>query len=359
MTTRLDSPYTLSGLSLRNRTVMAPMTRSRALGNVPNALMAQYYGQRAGAGLIVTEGVSPSPNGLGYARIPGLFNAEQALGWAAVAEAVHAGGARLSVQLMHSGRIGHPANLPAGAELLGPSPIAAAGQIWTDTQGMQDHPAPREMTADDIARTRDEYVASARLAREAGIDLVEVHAANGYLPNQFINPKSNQRTDAYGGSAENRRRFLLEVVDATAAAIGAGRVGVRLSPFNAFNDLEAGYAGETEEFLALVAELGRCGLAYLSLINPPGRLPEGVLQAVRAAFPGTLILNGDYDAARAEADLASGLADLVAFGRPFVANPDLPRRLATGQPLADLQADKLYSAGPEGYTDYPALSRAA
>ena len=357
MTTIFD-PITLGDLELSNRIIMAPLTRCRAdAGRVPNALMAEYYGQRAGAGLIITEGVSPSPNGLGYSRIPGIFTTEQARGWAEVVKAAHAGGARISVQLMHSGRIGHPVNLPAGAELLGPSAIAAAGQIWTDAQGMQDHPVPRAMTADDIAATRDEYVRAALLAREAGFDFVEVHAANGYLPGQFLNPKSNQRDDAWGGSAENRRRFLLELVDAVAAAIGARHVGVRVSPFNGFNDLAANYPGEREEYLALVDELGRRGLAYLSLIAPPATVPAEIVDETRRRFTGTLVLAGDYDAARAEADLAAGRADLVAFGRPFVANPDLPARLAKGAPLAALDPATLYSAGSEGYTDYPALDR--
>lgn len=355
----LTAPTALAGLSLRNHIVMAPMTRSRAPGNVPNALMATYYGQRASAGLVITEGTSPSPNGLGYSRIPGLFNAEQARGWAAVAKAVHGGGGRISIQLMHSGRIGHPANLPEGAELLGPSAIAAAGQIWTDTQGMQDHPVPREMSEADIAATRDEYVRAALLAREAGIDFVEVHAANGYLPGQFLNPRSNQRSDAYGGSGENRRRFLLELVDAVVAAIGAGHVGVRVSPFNAFNDLAANFDGEREEYLALVDALAERGLAYLSLIATPGAVPDEVVDETRRRFPGTLILAGDYDATRAETDLAAGRADLIAFGRPFIANPDLPARLAAKAPLADMQADKLYTPGPEGYSDYPALSESA
>ncbi|HEX5692994.1 MAG TPA: alkene reductase [Arenimonas sp.] len=355
----LHAPTALSGLSLRNHIVMAPMTRSRAPGNVPGELMATYYRQRASAGLVITEGTSPSPNGLGYSRIPGLFNAEQARGWAAVAQAVHREGGRISIQLMHSGRIGHPANLPEGAELLGPSAIAAAGQIWTDTQGMQDHPVPRAMSAADIQATRDEYVRAAILAREAGIDFVEVHAANGYLPGQFLNPRSNQREDGYGGSAENRRRFLLELVDAVVAAIGAAHVGVRVSPFNGFNDLAANYEGEREEYLALVDALAERGLAYLSLIAAPGAVPDDVVDETRRRFAGSLILAGDYDATRAETDLVAGRADLIAFGRPFIANPDLPARMAAGAPLADMQADKLYTPGPEGYADYPALSETA
>lgn len=356
---KLHSPATLAGVSLQNHVVMAPMTRSRAPGNQPNALMATYYGQRAGAGLIVTEGTSPSPEGLGYSRIPALYTAEHAHGWAGVAKAVHARGGRLSIQLMHSGRIGHPANLPEGAEVLGPSAIAAAGQIWTDAQGMQDHPVPRAMAVADIVRTRDDYVRAAKLAREAGIDFVEVHAANGYLPGQFLNPRSNQRTDEYGGSAENRRRFLLGLVDGVVAAIGAGRVGVRVSPFNPFNDLAAGYEGEREEYLALVDELARRGIAYLHLIAAPGALPEGLVEETRQRFTNTLILAGDYDATRAEADLAAGRADLVAFGRPFIANPDLPARLAEGAPLAAPKPETFYTPGPEGYTDYPAHGEAS
>lgn len=354
----LFQPAKLGPLSLQNRIVMAPMTRSRAPGNLPNALMADYYGQRSGAGLIVTEGTSPSPEGLGYARIPGLFNNAQAAGLRAIAAAAHAGGSKLFVQLMHTGRVAHPLNLPAGAAVLAPSAIAAAGQIWTDQAGMQPHAAPRAMDAADLARVREDFVHAARLAAGAGVDGVELHAANGYLLNQFLNPRSNRREDAYGGSPENRRRYLLEVVDAVIAATSAGRVGVRLSPFNAFNDLEANYVGEEEELLALVAELAQRGIAYLHLIATPGSVPVATVQAVRAVFPGTLILAGDFDRVRAEAALASGLADLVAFGRPFVANPDLPYRLAEGLPLAALDPATLYTPGAAGYNDYPAIEAA-
>lgn len=352
----LFQPATLGALTLKNRIVMAPMTRSRAPGNVPNALMADYYGQRASAGLIVTEGTATAPEGLGYARIPGLFNAEQAAGWRAVAEAAHAGGAKVFVQLMHTGRIGHPLNLPEGGELIAPSAIAAAGQIWTDAGGMQAHPVPKAMAADDLVRTRDSYANAAKLARSAGIEGVELHAANGYLLGQFLNPRSNQRSDHYGGSAENRQRFVLEVVDATIAAIGAERVGIRLSPFNPFNDLAANYPGEEAEFLALVTALATRKLAYLHLIATPGAVPDSTVAAVRAAFPGTLILAGNFDRARAQAVLDSGLADLVAFGRPFIANPDLPHRLQTQKPLAEMDAGTLYSPGAAGYNDYPALA---
>ena len=352
--TLLHRPYDRAGLTLRNRIAMAPMTRSRAIGNVPNALMADYYRQRAGAGLVITEGTAPSPEALGYARIPGLFDEAQRAGWAAIAQAVHAGGARLFVQLMHAGRIGHPDNLPAGATLLGPSAVAAAGTIWTDANGPQPHPVPKAMDADDIARVRGAFADSAVLARAAGADGVELHAANGYLLAQFLNPRSNVRTDGYGGSAGNRRRFVLETVDATVGAIGAARVGIRLSPFNPYNDLEAGYDGERDEFLALVDALATRGLAYLHLGG--GTVDDALLAEVRARWTGTLIVNGGYDAARAEAVLEGGLADLVAFGAPFIANPDLPDRLRLGLPLAAPDPATFFSADARGYTDWPAAA---
>ena len=352
--TLLHRPYDRAGLTLRNRIAMAPMTRSRAIGNVPNALMADYYRQRAGAGLVITEGTAPSPEALGYARIPGLFDEAQRAGWAAIADAVHAGGARLFVQLMHAGRIGHPDNLPRGATLLAPSAVAAAGTIWTDANGPQPHPVPKAMDADDIARVRGAFADSAVLARAAGADGVELHAANGYLLAQFLNPRSNVRTDGYGGSAGNRRRFVLETVDATVGAIGAARVGIRLSPFNPYNDLEAGYDGERDEFLALVDALATRGLAYLHLGG--GTVDDALLAEVRARWTGTLIVNGGYDAARAEAVLEGGLADLVAFGAPFIANPDLPDRLRLGLPLAAPDPATFFSADARGYTDWPAAA---
>ena len=352
-TSALFLPTAPGPLSLRNRIAMAPMTRSRAHGNQPNDLMRDYYGQRAGAGLIISEGTSPSPEGLGYARIPGLFTQAQADGWRDIAQAAHAGGARLVVQLMHSGRVGSALNLPDGFGLLAPSAVAAAGQVWTDSAGMVDNGAPAAMDEADLARVRDDFVQSAQLAVAAGVDGIELHAANGYLLAQFLNPRSNLRTDRYGGSAENRRRFLLEVVDAVSAAIGAARVAVRLSPFNAFNDLEVGFPGELAETLELIAELSRRGLGYLNLIvtaEAPAELPA----AARAAFPGTLVRAGDFDRERAEAALDAGLADVIAFGRPFIGNPDLPVRLLHGLPLAAFDPATLYSVGAEGYSDYPA-----
>jgi N-ethylmaleimide reductase len=356
MTNGLFAPTAPGPLALRNRIAMAPMTRSRALGNVPNALMADYYRQRNGAGLIITEGTSPSPEGLGYPRIPGLFNAEQAAGWADVIKAGKENGARFVIQLMHTGRIGHGANLPAGEQLLAPSAIAAAGQIWTDSQGMQDHPVPKAMDEADIARVQADFVKAAQLAIEAGADGVEIHGANGYLPNQFLNPKSNTREDRYGGNVENRQRFLLEVVDKVIAAIGKERVGVRISPFNTYNDLAAGYPNEADDYALLAKQLAARDIGYLHLITTPSAVPEATVKAVRAAFPGTLVLAADFDAAKAETALALGLADVVAFGRPFIGNPDLPERLRLELPLAGFDGSKLFSAGPDGYNDYPAWS---
>ncbi len=356
MTQRLFTPYSLGPITLKNRIVMAPLTRSRALGNQPNDLMRAYYTQRAGAGLVIAEGTATSPEGLGYARIPGLFTNEQARGWGDIARAVQAQGSHFFVQLMHTGRIGHPANLPAGAEMIAPSAIVAAGKMWTDSAGMQPHPAPKAASADDLVRLRNDHVRSAELAVANGVDGVELHAANGYLLGQFLNPRSNQRSDAYGGSAAHRLRFVLEVVDATIAAIGKARVGIRLSPFNSFNDLESGFEGEREQFLALVGELAKREIGYVHLAG--GSVTGDLLKETRAIFPGTIILNGDYDAVRAEADLAAGRGDLVAFGRHFISNPDLPERLRTGAPIVELDADTLYTPGAAGYTDYSRLDEA-
>ena len=354
MTNGLFDPTAPGPLGLRNRIAMGPMTRTRAPGNVPNALMADYYRQRNSAGLIITEGTSPSPEGLGYTRIPGLFNQAQADGWARIAEAAHEGGAKLVIQLMHTGRVAAFDNLPEGRQAIAPSAIQAAGQIWSDGRlAMVDHDLPKAMDEADIARVQNDFANTAKLAVAAGVDGVEIHAANGYLPNQFLNPKANARTDRYGGNAENRQRFLLEIVDKTIAAIGAERVGVRISPFNSFNDLAANYPNEAEDTLQLVRELNTRRIGYLHLIATPGGVPDAFVDAVRAAFNGTLILAGGFDRARAEAELAAGRADIVAFARPFVANPDLPERLRLDRPLAAFDANLLYAPGPEGYNDYP------
>lgn len=360
MAKKLFEPAHLGNLTLTNRVVMAPMTRSRALGNVPNAMMATYYAQRAGAGLIITEGTSPSPNGLGYARIPGLYSPEQIAGWRLTTDAVHARQGKIFVQLMHTGRIAHPANLPEGAEIVGPSAVTAAGQMWTDSEGMQPHPAPRALTTAEVKATIQEYVQAAKNAIDAGFDGIELHGANGYLIEQFLHPVANQRTDEYGGSVENRSRFLLEIAAETAAAIGADKVGIRLSPYGINGDMPP-YDAIHDTYFYLAQQLHQIGLVYLHLVDHSGMgapvVPPAVVDAIREQFKGTLILSGSYDAARAEVALESGLADLIAFGRPFIANPDLVERLRTNAPLAQPDPATFYAPGPngfeQGYIDYP------
>lgn len=353
--TILFTPLELGPLHLPNRIVMAPLTRCRALGNVPNDLMARYYALRAEAGLIISEGTSPSPNGLGYARIPGLYSDAQIAGWRKVTDAVHQAGGRIFVQLMHCGRVAHPANLPAGARILAPSPLAAPGEMWTDSQGMQPHPVPTEMSEEDIATAIAEYAAACRNAIAAGFDGVELHGANGYLIDQFLNTGSNHRTDRWGGSIDNRIRFAVEVARAAAGAIGADRVGMRISPYGVFN----GMAPDAEMdalYLRLIEVLNDIGLVYIHVVDhssmgaPP--VSEDLKAQLRAAFRGKYILSGGYDAARAEADLAAGKGDLVAFGRPFIANPDLVQKLKTGGEIRPADPATFYTPDAKGYTEF-------
>lgn len=346
-------------LELGNRVVMAPMTRSRAVdANTPNALMAQYYAQRATSGLIITEGTSPSPNGLGYARIPGLFNQAHVAGWKQVTDAVHAKGGKIFVQLMHTGRVSHAANLSAGAEVIGPMDTACPGEIYTDALGMQPHSTPRAMTADDITHTVGEYARSAQMAIEAGFDGVELHAANGYLMEQFLNANLNKRTDGYGGSIQGRNRFVLEVVRATVQAIGAHRVGIRLSPYGALNSTGA-YPALEAQYTALTEELAKCGILYVHLLDhsamgtPP--VSADFKFRLRVAFKGLFILAGGFDKSTAESALGAGHADLIAFGRPFIANPDLVERLKVNADLNPVDMSTCYTPGSKGYTDYPTL----
>ena len=354
----LFSKTTLGALPLKNHLVMAPLTRSRATGNVPNDLMAEYYGQRAGMGLIITEGTSPSPNGLGYARIPGIFSQEQVVGWKKVTDAVHSKGAKIFVQLMHTGRIGHQLNLPKGGRIVAPSAIAAAGQMFTDAEGMKDHPVPEAMSEADIMMTTAEYVNAATNAVKAGFDGVELHGANGYLLEQFIRPNSNVRTDQYGGSIENRARFVLEVAEAVVAAVGKDKVGIRLSPYGVFNDMPL-YPEMEADYTYLAGKLNALGLAYIHLVDHSAqgapKVPDSIKATFRSTFKQTLILSGGYDVARAEADLAAGRADLIAFGKPILANPDLVERWKAGAGLNAPDMATFYTPGPKGYTDYPAL----
>jgi N-ethylmaleimide reductase len=354
----LFSETVLGPLKLQNRLVMCPLTRNRATNNIPNALMAQYYAQRATVGLVITEGTSPSPNGLGYPRIPGIFSAAQVEGWKPVTAGVHAKGAKMFMQLMHCGRIAHPLNLPAGARVLAPSAVTAAGEMYTDAEGMKPHPVPHAMTEADIRIAIDEYVQAGKNAIAAGFDGIELHSANGYLLEQFIRPNSNQRTDRYGGSIENRARFVLEVADAAAAAIGKDRVGIRLSPYGVFNDMPL-YDAMEADYTYLAQQLNARGLLYIHLVDhsPQGApaVPASIKEMFRREFKRTLILSGGYDAASAERDLAAGKCDLVAVGRPILANPDLIERWKTGAAVNAAESATFYMPGPKGYTDYPTL----
>jgi len=324
---------------------------------VPNDLMAEYYKQRSGAGLIVTEGTSPSPNGLGYARIPGIFSKEQVEGWKKVTSAVHGAGGKIFVQLMHTGRISHPLNLPAGAEVLAPSAVKAAGQMWTDAEQMQDFPTPKAMTAEEIQSTKAEFIAAAKNAVEAGFDGIELHSANGYLLEQFLSPVSNIRTDNYGGSIENRARFVLEVAKDVAEAIGKEKIGIRLSPYGVASDMPH-YSEIDATYEYLATELSNIGIAYVHVVDHSAlgapAVPLAIKETIRKAFKNTFIHAGGYIQKTAEADVESGLYDLVAFGRPFISNPDLVERFKNNWPLsADLDMNTFYSADKVGYTDYP------
>ena len=356
----LFSKTVLGLLTLQNHLVMAPMTRNRATDNIPNALMVEYYAQRAAAGLIITEGTSPSPNGLGYPRIPGIFSTAQVEGWKRITDAVHARGAKMFLQFMHCGRIAHPLNLPAGACVLAPSAVAAAGEIYTDAEGMKPHPVPQAMTEADIKTTIEEFVQAARNAVTAGFDGIELHSANGYLLEQFIRPNTNQRTDGYGGTIEKRARFVLEVAEAVIGAIGKDKVGIRLSPFGVFNDMPLNDTIEAD-YTYLAQQLNTLGLVYIHLVDhssmgaPP--VPDVMKATFRKLFKGALILSGGYDAVRAESDLNAGKCDLIAVGRPFLANPDLVTRWRTGEAVNAPDMATFYTPGPKGYTDYPALKQ--
>ncbi len=354
----LFDPIKLGPLTLKNRIAMAPMTRSRAVEqNAPNALVAEYYAQRASAGLLITEGTSPSPDGIGYARIPGVYSDAQVAGWKLVADAVHAKGGAIFVQRMHTGRVSAAANLPKGARVVSPTDVLLPGEMYVDGAGMVPHSQPHALTDAEVEAVIEEYVHAAKRAREAGLDGVEIHGANGYLVEQFLNANVNTRTDRWGGSAENRNRFALEIAKRTAAAIGADRVGIRLSPYGVFNHT-GGFEGVDAQYEALVRELSALKIAYVHVLDhsamgaPP--VPASLKQSLRAAFEGVFILAGGFDATTAEQALAEKRADLVAFGRPFIANPDLVERFRAGRALAAPDPSTFYTPGPKGYTDYPA-----
>ena len=356
----LLNEFKKNNLNLKNRVVLAPLTRSRSTqDHIPTPIMVTYYSQRSEAGLLITEGTSPSPNGVGYPRIPGIYNDEQIKAWKEVTDAVHAKGSKIFIQFMHTGRVSHPGNMSKDAKILAPSAIAPENtKMYVDGEGELAIPTPSEMTAAEIQSTIGEFVTAAKNAMKAGFDGVEIHGANGYLLEQFINTGSNKRSDNYGGSIENRSRIVLEVAKKTIEAIGAEKVGIRLSPNGAMNDVVP-FEGQEETFQYLEDELSKLNLQYVHLVNhgPMGApaLPDSIRNYFRTHFKGNLILSGGFDKDAAEAALKDNKGDLVAFGRPFISNPDLISRWEKGADLADPDPNTFYTPGPEGYIDYPTV----
>jgi N-ethylmaleimide reductase len=360
MSLDLFSPVRLGRTELKNRIVMAPLTRNRAAmpGNIPQDINVTYYAQRASAGLVITEATPISPMAHGYPATPGIHSTEQVAGWKNVVEAVHAKGGKIYLQLWHVGRISHPSLLPANALPVAPSAIKPAGQAFTYT-GLQDFVTPRALETDEIPTLVDDYRRAAENALAAGFDGVEVHAANGYLIDQFLRDSTNQRTDQYGGSIANRTRLLLEVVATVCKVWGADRVGVRLSPINQFNDIRDAYP---QALFNHVAEaLNPFNLAYMHVVEVgmTGDIPQPFdFIELRRTYRGSYLANGGYDKARGNAAIAAGHADAVAYGVPFIANPDLVERLRQGVPLNVADQNTFYGGGAQGYTDYSTLPEA-
>jgi N-ethylmaleimide reductase len=352
----LFSPLSLGSLGCKNRIVMAPLTRSRAgPGNVPGPLNALYYAQRASAGLIISEATQIAPEGQGYISTPGIHSPQQVEGWKIVTKAVHVAGGCIVLQLWHVGRISHPSFQPGGVLPVAPSAIKPNAQAFTQ-KGFEPIPTPRALESGEIAGVVQQYARAAQNAVTAGFDGVELHAANGYLIDQFLRDRTNKRSDQYGGNIENRTRFLLEVIDAVASAVGRERVGVRISPQNMMNDIDD---SDPQALFNHVAEsLAGRHVAYLHVIEgdtsgKPIRAFDHT--ALKRLFGGLIIVNNNFDGTRAMAAVADGHADMVAFGKPFISNPDLPVRLLLGAPLEAANHDTFYGGGEEGYTDYQLL----
>ncbi|MGY0500335.1 alkene reductase [Nocardia sp. FBN12] len=365
--TRLFDNCRLGGIVLRNRVVMAPMTRARSVDTIAGAVTAQYYRQRATAGLIVTEGTPISPEGQGYAYVPGIWSSKQVAGWRRVTDAVHDEDGRIFAQLWHVGRLSHTSLQPGRQRPVGAGAAPAHGGktfAFADdgTAGLVDVSTPRPLSTQEVGRVIRDFVCGATNASDAGFDGVELHGANGYLFEQFLNPSTNTRTDHYGGSIRHRARFLLETVDRVSEAIGSTRVGIRLSPFSELFDMPA-YAETASTYLYLASELSRRDLAYVHLAD---QLPAGdrvidvdFLTAFRAAYRGAIILAGGMTRELAEDLMARNVIDLAAFGQPFIANPDLVERLQNGWPLTTPDRDSYYGGGAEGYLDYPRFDPAS
>lgn len=347
----LFSPITLGDYPLRNRIVMAPMTRSRAdAQGVQPPIAADYYAARADAGLIITEGTGPGPGGMGYARTPGIYTEPQIAAWRVITDAVHARGGRIFLQLMHVGRISHSANRTIPDPPVAPSAIRAAGEMWTDSQGMQPFDLPRALEMTEISAISGEFAQATRNALAAGFDGVELHAASGYLPNQFLSPNTNTRSDAYGGSIKNRIRFVVETLQLMCAAAGSpGKVGIKISPGMQFNDIQ--HPDPVPTYVALAEAIASQRLAYLHVM----RAGIGAESALRAAYRGTLLVGGGFLKEEANRTLAEGGADAVVFGSSYIANPDLVKRFELDAPLSQPDPSTFYTPGPKGYTDYPAL----
>jgi N-ethylmaleimide reductase len=349
----LFEPFKFGDIEVTNRMVMAPLTRGRAgAQRTPNALMAQYYEQRASAGLIVSEATAISATGYGWVGSPGLYSQAHIDGWKDVTSAVHRRGGKIVLQLWHMGRVSHPDFLN-GATPVGPSAIAVADSTYTP-QGKKPYVTPRELTEKEIAATISDYAQATLRAREAGFDGVEIHAANGYLIDQFIRDSSNRRTDGYGGSIGNRLRFLREVTEAVVKAWSPSRTGVRLSPTNPYNGMSDTAAPTT--FTEAAKALNEFGLAYLHVVEAPAakaRISARIAAPMREVFKNAFILNDSYDASTGAAALTSGAADAIAYGRPFLANPDLVERFRRGSALNAPDFKTFYTDGAKGYTDYP------
>ncbi|MEM1345548.1 MAG: alkene reductase [Pseudomonadota bacterium] len=358
----LFTPLQIGDTNVPNRVLMAPLTRNRAYPDgTPHEMAIEYYRQRASAGLILTEATQISPEGKGYINTPGIHSEAQVAAWKRITDAVHAGGGRIWMQLWHVGRISHTSLLPNGQPPVAPSAVRAAAQTFTEN-GFEDTSEPRALEVAEIPRLIQDYVKAAENAKAAGFDGVEVHAANGYLLDQFLTDGANKRTDAYGGSVENRMRLPLEVIQAVTRVWGTGRVGVRLSPFGTFNGIEESDREGT--FSAVYRALDKLGLAYLHVMEKfPGievsDADTEALERLRGLWSGVYIANGDFDAATAAAWIARDRATAVTFGRPFIANPDLPERYRLGAALNEADGNTFYGGDTRGYTDYPFLERAA
>ena len=357
--TDLFSPARFGAIDLANRVVMSSLTRNRAgAGNVPTPLIAEYYRQRASAGLILTEATPICAEGHGYPRTPGIHTPEQIAGWKQVTQAVQGAGGKIALQLWHVGRISHPDLQPNGALPVAPSAIRPAGQVFTE-QGMKDYVIPRALELAEIPRLIAQFAQAALNAMEAGFDGVEIHAGNGYLLDQFLRSSTNHRTDAYGGSKEQRARLLMEVLDAVCSAIGSDRVGLRLSPVTPFNDIADDSPQDTFDYV--VTQLNPLKLAFLDVLQGSGGAPREQwlpfdYDRLRALYEGNFIRNNEYDFETAQQAVVSGAADAIAFGRLLLANPDLVERFRRGAPLNAPDYDRLYTGEEKGYTDYPFLA---